>query len=281
MRCIIRDMGRPPLRVVSVGECTTDHYLDLKKQFVGGISLNFAVNCRRSGAESVSLVSRIGNDHSTVILQKLEHEGIDVTHVSIKTGETARQNIVLTASGERIFPPGGYQIGVLDGYHLNEADLRFVQQHNVLTSALFQQVEPLFRQVMESLLFEGWRIADFLDLSDYSKDIGVIERLHERLKIAFISGGQELMERLRPLSRVTQCLIVITLGAEGSIALVKGEPLYQPPLKVTNVVDSTGCGDAFQAGFTVSYWREDDVRRALQFGARQAARVLQHYGAID
>lgn len=273
-------MGRSPLRIVSVGECTIDHYLDLQKEFAGGISLNFAVNCKRSGAENVSLVSCIGEDHGLRILQELASEGVDVSHVTMKPGATARQNITLAASGDRIFPHGGYQAGVLDGYQLNDNELEFVKCHNILSSALFTQVEPLFRQVME-LPFEGWRVADFLDLSDYNKGISVVEQVIERLTIAFISGDQETMEKLRPLSRVSNCLIVVTLGADGSVALVKGEPIYQPSLKVTNVVDSTGCGDAFQAAFTVSYWREHDVRSALHCGAQQAARVIQHHGAIE
>ena len=103
----------------------------------------------------------------------------------------------------------------------------------------------------------------------------------ERLTIAFISGDHELVERLRQLSPATNCLIVVTLGAEGSVALVKGEPLYQPSLRVADVVDSTGCGDAFQAAFTVSDWNHGDVRRASQCGAQQATSVLRHYGAID
>ncbi len=257
-----------------------DHYLDLQQNFIGGISLNFAVNCRRCGAESVSLMSRIGDDHGAGILQRLAHEKIDASHVQIQPGATAQQNIVLTSSAERIFPPGGYLPGVLEGYSLREADLLFVQRHNLLAAAMFRQVEPLFRQVMETPALEGWRVADFLDLSDYNNDIGIIEQVNERLTIGFVSGDYELVERLRPLSRAMRCLIVITLGAEGSTALAQGEPFYQPSLKVTNVVDSTGCGDAFQAAFTVSYWRDGDVRRALECGAHQAARVLQHYGAI-
>jgi len=225
-------------------------------------------------------MSRLGDDYGARILQELARENIDSSHVTMLPGATARQEITLTANGERIFPPGGYQPGVLEGYRLNEAELIFVQRHNLLASALFKQVEPLFFQVMESSLFNGWRVADFLDLSDYNNDIGIVERIIERLAIAFISGDHELMERLRPLSRATHCLIVITLGAKGSAALIKGEPMYQPSLKVAKVVDSTGCGDAFQAAFTVLYWRDGDVRSALQSGAQQAARVLQHYGAI-
>jgi fructoselysine 6-kinase len=111
-------------------------------------------------------------------------------------------------------------------------------------------------------------------------DIGIVEQFTEKLTIVFISGDYDLVENIRLLSRSTNCLIVITLGAEGSAALIKGEPVFQPSFTVTEIVDSTGCGDAFQAAFTISYWREKDVRRALESGSRQAATVLQHYGAI-
>lgn len=276
---IMRDMDRPAMSIVCVGECTIDYYVDLQREFVGGISLNFAVNCRRSGAESVALVSRVGEDHGSKILQELSSEAINASHVTMEPGATARQNIVVAPGGDRIFPPGGYQPGVLDDYRLNDSELEFVKRHNILSCALFTQVEPLFRQVME-LPFKGWRVADFLDLSDYDKDVRVVEEVVERLTIAFISGDQETVEKLRPLSRPGKCVIVVTMGADGSVALVNGEPIYQPSLKVANVVDSTGCGDAFGAAFTVSYWRERDVRGALQAGAQQAALVLEQFGAI-
>jgi fructoselysine 6-kinase len=276
----MRDMDKTPLRVVCVGECTIDRYLDLQQQFIGGISLNFAVEARRSGAEVVSLVSRVGDDYGAQVLERLRREGVDASHVAIRPGATATQDISITASGERVFPPGGYRSGVLRGHLLAESDLQFVQAHSILASALFRQIEPLFRQVMEALPFDGWRVADFLDLSDYGRDIRIVEQLSERLTIAFVSGDRETAERLRPVSRAVRCLIVVTLGAQGSVALVDGELVHQPSLKVANVVDSTGCGDAFQAAFTVSYWRERNVLRALQCGAERASRVIQHYGAI-
>ncbi len=268
------------LRIVSVGECTIDDYLDLNQDFVGGISLNFAVHCKRNGAENVSLVSRIGNDHSQRILNALAKEGVDSTHVKTAAGATARQNITLGAGGERIFPSGGYQSGVLEGYQLQNDDLDFLQQHNLLASPLFKQMEPLFFQLLNFTEFNGWRVADFLDLSDYNKDTRILEEVIDRLTIAFVSGDPTTAERLRPLSRASQCLIVVTFGAEGSMALYQGESLYQSSLTVANVVDSTGCGDAFQAAFTVSYWNERNVAHALQKGAQHAANVLQHYGAI-
>jgi fructoselysine 6-kinase len=276
----MRAMGSLPLRLVSVGESTLDHYLDLQKHYVGGISLNFAVQAKRCGAETVALVSRVGEDQEGRVFQALQREGVDASHVKLLPGATARQDILLTWNGERVFPPGGYNPGVLENFRLNEEEMNFVRSHNVMASAVFNQIEPLFQQVMEMELFEGWRVADFLDLSDYGKDIGIIERFGKRLKIAFVSGDKRLLERLRPFSRSCPCLIVVTLGKDGSAALVDGEPVYQSSLPVKTMLDSTGCGDAFQAAFTVSYWRDRDVQRALSSGAQQAAGVLQHYGAI-
>ncbi|MCB0080515.1 MAG: hypothetical protein KDE47_06280, partial [Caldilineaceae bacterium] len=76
------------------------------------------------------------------------------------------------------------------------------------------------------------------------------------------------------------CLLVVTLGTGGSVALTAPDHIVQPALAVAKPVDSTGCGDAFQAAFTTSYFRDGDVAAALARGAGQAAQVLQHFGAV-
>jgi fructoselysine 6-kinase len=105
--------------------------------------------------------------------------------------------------------------------------------------------------------------------------------LIKQLDIAFISGNQETIDILHPLSLQMGGIVVVTRGAEGSTALVNGQQFDQPAIQVATTVDTTGCGDAFQAAFTVFYLRHGDIRLALQQGARQAAQVLQHYGASD
>ena len=272
----MKDAG---LRVVSVGECTLDEYVD-PREFVGGISLNFAVNAKRCGADFVSLISCAGDNASTRILEKLSSEDVDGSHVSVRTGKTARQKILCRPDGERIFPPNGYQPGVLADFSLNEKDIQFIQTHNLLASACFRQVEHLFQQVMD-VPFDGWRVADFLDLADFDHDPRVLERYLARLRVAFVSGNLSLSDRLKVLTRQTSCVIVMTLGASGSVAFLNGESFPQSAIPVSKAVDSTGCGDAFQAAFTVSYWKSGNMRIALQRGAEQAAKVIQHLGAID
>src|SRR5262245_44012674 len=97
------------MRIVAVGECTRDRYLGLGVDSVGGISLNFAVHARRSGASTVALVSCIGGDDAgAAAAETLVREGIDTAHLHRLPGRTATQVIELGAGGERIFPRGGY-----------------------------------------------------------------------------------------------------------------------------------------------------------------------------
>ena len=274
---IIRCMN--PLRIVSIGECTVDEYSDLKVERFGGISFNFAVHAKRCGADHVSLVSCAGEDHGKAIRSKLSTSGIDISRFKIVSGNTARQKILLTADGERIFPVGGYDPGVLTLMKISEDDATFIRNHNILISACFRQLQNIFDQAMR-IPFDGWRAADFLDLSDFDRDPQILQKYCDHLAIAFVSGNHQLAEKLQKLSKETDCVVVVTLGSEGSFAFSRGHAIHQPALRVDDVVDSTGCGDAFQAAFTVSYWRDHDLQMALQQGATQAANVIQHLGAI-
>ena len=270
------------MKIVCVGEATVDHYLNLNQQFVGGISLNFAVHSKRCGAEQVSLVSCVGADEGGQrILEKLAQERVDASHVAVLPGETPRQEILIAAGGERVFPPGGFHSGVLANFRLGEAELNFIRQHNVLAAPLYAQVEPIFNQAIKAAGFQGKRAADFLDWADYERDYGRIIAYLNDLDLIFISGSQATIAALQPLSSHYRGLIVVTLGAAGSVALTNGRQVYQPALPVPLPLDTTGCGDAFQAAFTAAYFRTRDIQQALYQGARQAAYVIQHYGAID
>ena len=49
--------------------------------------------------------------------------------------------------------------------------------------------------------------------------------------------------------------------------------------KVDNVVDSTGAGDMFAAGFISKLSYEDNVVDAAKFGCKVAAKIIKQYGA--
>jgi len=74
-------------------------------------------------------------------------------------------------------------------------------------------------------------------------------------------------------------LLVATKGPEGAIAIKKGERFEVAAEPVDRVVDTTGAGDLFSAGYLVGHVRGRPVSECLRMGAIAAAEVISHYGA--
>ena len=72
--------------------------------------------------------------------------------------------------------------------------------------------------------------------------------------------------------------IVMTSGADGAYFFHKGEVSHQPVDKVTNVVDTTGAGDNFAAGFLDSYLQGKSAKESLENGNAKAVQVIQQLG---
>ena len=93
-----------------------------------------------------------------------------------------------------------------------------------------------------------------------------------------LTGDSDLGEAMRMLSAKVPTL-VITRGADGAMALEDGETVEIPAAPVDKVIDTTGAGDLFAAGFLTARCRGHDVRKCLQAGAIAAAEVISHFGA--
>jgi sugar/nucleoside kinase (ribokinase family) len=72
---------------------------------------------------------------------------------------------------------------------------------------------------------------------------------------------------------------VVTRSEKGCVVLGPTGDIAVPAAKVTKVVDVTGAGDLFAAGFLVGLARRRDHRTAARLGALCAAEVIQHLGA--
>lgn len=97
-------------------------------------------------------------------------------------------------------------------------------------------------------------------------------------ELAMLSG-QEGVEYV-----LTWCLgyvetVALTRSAEGCLVTQGGAPIAVPAEPVEKVVDSTGAGDAFAAGFLGQLAQGDGIEDAAKAGATLAARVISHRGA--
>ena len=74
-------------------------------------------------------------------------------------------------------------------------------------------------------------------------------------------------------------LLVVTRSEKGAIAVENGRRVDVPAEPVAQVVDTTGAGDLFAAGFLAGIAQGRDLEQSLRMGAIAAAEVISHYGA--
>ena len=96
-------------------------------------------------------------------------------------------------------------------------------------------------------------------------------------ELAALTGESDLEAGIAALRDKVPTLVV-TCGAEGATALRKGERATVPSV-ATTVVDTTGAGDLFAAGFLHGHVAREPLERCLQRGAICAAEIISHYGA--
>lgn len=74
-------------------------------------------------------------------------------------------------------------------------------------------------------------------------------------------------------------VLVSTRSEKGAIAVVDGVRYEAPAAPVAQVVDTTGAGDLFAAGFLDALIDGRSITECLQLGAAAAAEIISHYGA--
>jgi sugar/nucleoside kinase (ribokinase family) len=97
-------------------------------------------------------------------------------------------------------------------------------------------------------------------------------------EVRHLTGRDDLDECLGELSSKVPTLVV-TRGAAGALAIEGGERAEVPAAPVARVVDTTGAGDLFAAGFLAARCRGAPLRRCLDAGSLAAAEVISHFGA--
>ena len=126
----------------------------------------------------------------------------------------------------------------------------------------------------ESVCIAGRREA-FTDMIDRGGIDLLFANEDEALQL---TGATALGEALAMLTDKVPTLIV-TRGAAGATAIDRGKGVDVPARQVDKVVDTTGAGDMFAAGFLVARARGHDLAKCLETGAIAAAEIISHFGA--
>lgn len=261
------------LKLLSMTVSCVDLFPDLHVFYLGGNSLNFATQCRESGLTHVAVLGAVGHDvFGDEILHYYEQKGIDVSHVYQMKGETASNRIYIDAQGDRYFLPDSWRDGLFATFRLSEADWQFAQQFDAVH---MPTTDPNFLDACKKLTHTPL-IADFLDTSN----LLFFEQRLPFVEIAFVNSPKDKIRQFKSLSHQYHVLIVLTHGSEGSTALWENQTFFQPALAVDNVIDTTGCGDAYQAAFTIEWLSSHDIPQAMQKGSEAASGILSHVGGV-
>lgn len=263
------------MKICAMTCSTVDLYPQKNLVFVGGNAVNFAIQCQASGITEVSVLGAAGQDRYEVeIRRRLEDNRINTSHFHRLPGITASNRIYVNEQGDRYFLPDSWDGGVYAEYRLTDEDWVFANTHHLVSMVT---VDENFTAALTRLNAPVLLHADFLD----TRNFDLLEQNLDRIDIAFFSGDDAVVECAKSIARSTTAFIVVTLGAQGSVALRHDQVSYQPALPVNRIIDSTGCGDAFQAAFICSWYRHYNLEQALLAGSEAAAKTLTHMGGFE
>ncbi|OJT98368.1 MAG: fructoselysine 6-kinase [Rhizobium sp. 63-7] len=262
-----------PFRFATVGDNCIDRFQPpVGQSLVGGNAVNVAIQLARLG-ERAFYFGAVGSDPDGERTRAmLGSHGVDIEYVETRPGVTAYTNIDVLPSGERII--GFEDFGVCAGYRPSKADLAVLRSMDHVHLGWLDDGGELRR----------WLAAEGVSLSqDISVNADPANRGVEGLTVAFASagGGDDEAERvIRDLLSDGARFAVVTRGAQGAMAGSAEGHLARSGIKPIEVVDTTGAGDSFIAGFLSGFVAGRSLQACLETGAERAALTCTHVGGF-
>lgn len=259
----------------------------VKNRVVGGSGLNTIKTLAAFGKRTV-FVGTIGDDDDGELIKStLEDLGV---HCELAVRDDYPTGIcicLVTSDGERTMAAdlGRSQLSnqrdALLEYMVNSRIFHFCGytwidevERNVLKSAIAASKNAktaVSFDVSDPLIVQGFR-DDFIGIIKNHADI--VFANEEEAKSLFSCSAQEAAFSIQALNKCA----VIKLGAKGALIGNRSDQFKIAPLSV-DVVDTTGAGDMFAAGFLYGITDNLPLPIAGYYGALLSTDVIKHYGA--
>ena len=115
---------------------------------------------------------------------------------------------------------------------------------------------------------------DFYDLLKHDLDI----LIGNENEINELTNQKNLLDSINQLKQCNK-LIIITRSKNGSLAVKDNEIVNCDSVKVDKILDLTGAGDLFAAGFLKEYLEKSEIKKCLMTGSILASKIIQKIGA--
>jgi adenosine kinase len=240
----------------------------LRREY-GGCAGNIAYNLHALGGAAVVLAA-LGDDGGEY-LARLQGWGVDTTLVRLVAGQYTAQAIIITdADNNQItaFHPGAMQ-NAHDTSVPARADLAIGIVAPDGRDAMLQHAQQLHAAGVPFIFDPGQGLPMF--------DGDDLRRFVAQATWVAVNDyeGRMLCDRLgtdlASLSRQGLKGVIVTLGGDGCELWIAGERHHVPGIEATEVLDPTGCGDAFRAALLYGLERGWSLVRCAELGNRIGA----------
>jgi sugar/nucleoside kinase (ribokinase family) len=261
------------------------------REISGGSAANTLAGLAALGARC-AFIGQVADDQlGEVFAHDIRAGGIDFqTPVRADEPPTARCLIFVSPDGQRTMNTflGASQFlpaEALDDAQIASASVLYLEGY------LWDPEEPrkAMRRAIAAARNAGRKVAftlsDAFVISRHGDDFraliadGQIDILFaNEHELAALTGIEDFHAGIEQLAAKVPT-VVVTRSENGAHAISNGEHAHVPAEPIDRVVDTTGAGDLFAAGFLYGYVRGRPLAESLTLGAICAAEVISHYGA--
>ena len=253
----------------------------------GGAAANVASWLSVSGT-AAHVIARVGDDAAgQTVLSELDKYGVAHSQTVVPGANTGVVIVLVDALGERtMFPDSGANSGLslADLPPLDEITAVYLSGYPLVNPKSREGALDILRAVKERglpVIFDPSTVGVLLEvgLNQVREWLALVDVviLNEE-EAHFLSGKNNPIEAAAELLKKTP-LVVIKRGGNGALAQARGSAVVQIPAVETEVLDTTGAGDAFAAGFILAWANDGDLIDALNSGASLAAKCVSTLGA--
>ena len=238
-----------------------------------------------------SFIGKVNSDKFGDLYKK-SLEDIDVNFPYIKKDEslpTGASIILITPDSERTMCT---YLGISSHLSANDISKNSILDHELifLEGYLWDKgdSEKMFKHAIniakENKIGIAMSLSDIFCVTRHKQDFYNLLRndlnilIGNENEINELTGKKNLLDSINQLKEFDK-LIVITRSNKGSLAIKNNEVINCESIKVDKVLDLTGAGDLFAAGFLKEYLDKSDIKKCLTAGSMAASKIIQKVGA--
>ncbi len=255
----------------------------------GGSAGNTMAGFASLGGKGAYLGKVADDQLGAIFAHDMKASGIDFHYTPLKNGpETARCMIVVTPDAQRSMNTylgacvefseadvdekviADSKVIYLEGYLFDKPTAK--QAYLKATKAAHEAGTDVALTLSDSFCVERHR-TDFQKLVENDTDI-LFANEAEIIALYQAPNLDVALEQVRPHCRI----IAVTRSEKGCVIINGGETLEVPAHPVAKVVDTTGAGDQFAAGFLFGLVRGYDLYQCGELGCLAASEVISHVG---